>query len=129
MVPLSRKGRVRDVTVDGTEKICRGGPGGIAAILYTVMDRSLHRHILCSQFLNGGSKMYQSFSRFIKLECQRCLIPIFKAVGAVLNVLFQDQILGVFPAPPFLATATFPRMCYDRLIKTKTTLRDAFLIF
>ena len=93
------------------------------------MDRSLHRHILCSQFLNGGSKMYQSFSRFIKLECQRCLIPIFKVVGAVLNVLFQDQILGVFSAPPFLATATFPRMCYDRLIKIKTTLRDAFLIF
>ena len=73
--------------------------------------------------------MYQSFSRFINLSCQRCLISIFKAVGAVLNVLFQDQILGVFSAPPFLATATFPRMCYDRLIKTKTTLRDAFLIF
>ena len=54
---------------------------------------------------------------------------IFKAVGAVLNVLFQDQILGVFSAPPFLATATFPRMCYDRLIETKTTLHDAYFIF
>ena len=73
--------------------------------------------------------MYQSFSRFIKLSCQRCLISIFKVVGAVLNVLFQDQILGVFSAPPFLATATFPRTCYDRLVKTRATLHDAFLFF
>ena len=50
-------------------------------------------------------------------------------VGAVLNVLFQNQILGVFSAPSFLAMATFPRMCYDRLIKTKTTLHDAFFTF
>ena len=56
-------------------------------------------------------------------------MPIFKADGAVLNVLFQDRILGVFPAPPFLATETFPRMCYDRLIKIKTTLDDTFFIF
>ena len=71
--------------------------------------------------------MYQSFSRFIELSGQRCLISIFKVVGAVLNVLFQDQILGVFSAPP--ATATFPRTCYDRLVKIRATLHDAFFYF
>ena len=75
------------------------------------------------------SREYERCEGFIKLTCKSCLISIFKAVGAVLNVLFQDQILGVFSAPPFLATATFPRMCYDRLVKTRATLHDAFFIF
>ena len=56
-------------------------------------------------------------------------MPTFKVVGAVLNTLFQDQILGVFSAPPFLVTATFPRMRYDRLIKIKFTLHDYFSYF
>ena len=86
----------------------------------TVMDRSLGRHILRGQFLNTWVKSSNSFSTIIILYLGRCNIFIFEVFGWAINFIWLNQILSLFPVPPFLGTCTFSRSLSQYLFKIRS---------